>query len=104
MKIIAFPAIGLFMAAQAVAQQADTAKAKTPPTLSTVNVVDTVGRGEYLRQLSRSATKSAALLRDVPQALTPISRELIGDQRMQGMADVVRFIPGVAAAQGEGNR
>jgi catecholate siderophore receptor len=104
MRIIGFPALGLLFATQAVAQQTDTVKAKAPPTLSTVNVVDTVGRGEYLRQLSRTATKSPTLLRDIPQALTPISKELMADQRMQGMADVVRFIPGVAAAQGEGNR
>ena len=30
--------------------------------------------------------------------------ELIGDQSMQSMADVVRYVPGVGIAQGEGNR
>jgi catecholate siderophore receptor len=104
MKNIAFATALLLAATQVIAQQTDTAKAKAPATLSTVNVIDTVGRAEYLRQMSRSATRSPTLLRDIPQALTPISRELIADQRMQGMADVVRFIPGVAAAQGEGNR
>jgi catecholate siderophore receptor len=33
-----------------------------------------------------------------------VSRELIGDQAMQNMADVVRYVPGVMMAQGEGHR
>ncbi len=51
-----------------------------------------------------SATKTDTLLRDVPQAISVVSQELIADQRMQGMADVVRYMPGVGMAQGEGNR
>jgi catecholate siderophore receptor len=103
MRFIAFAVTIAFT--PALAQQADTTRPGQKPTpLATVNVVDTLGRAEYLRQMSRSATKSPTLLRDIPQALTPVSRELITDQAMQGMADVVRFIPGVVAAQGEGNR
>ena len=52
----------------------------------------------------RSATKTATALRDIPQAITVIPKELIADQRMQSMADVVRYMPGVGMAQGEGNR
>lgn len=52
----------------------------------------------------RTATKTAAPLRDVPQAISIVTRELMADQRMTGMADVVRFMPGVTMAQGEGNR
>jgi catecholate siderophore receptor len=51
-----------------------------------------------------SSIKTDTLLRDVPQAITVISREVISQQRMQGMADVVRYVPGVSIAQGEGNR
>lgn len=98
-------AILTISAAPAVAQQADTARSKpVPQPLATVNVVDTLGRAEYLRQLSRSATKSPTLLRDIPQAVTPVSKELMRDLRMQGMAEVVRFTPGVSMAQGEGHR
>jgi catecholate siderophore receptor len=102
MKVIAFAA--LTISSVAFAQQADTTRPRAPQALPTMNVVDSAGRAEYLRQLSRSASKTPKLIRDIPQAITPISRELIADQRMQGMADVVRFIPGVTAAQGEGNR
>jgi len=51
-----------------------------------------------------SATKTDTPLRDVPQAITVISQELIADQQMQSMADVVRYMPGVGMAQGEGHR
>jgi catecholate siderophore receptor len=51
-----------------------------------------------------TATKTATLLRDIPQSITVIPSQLIAEQRMQSMADVVRYMPGVGMAQGEGNR
>ena len=51
-----------------------------------------------------SAMKTATLLRDTPQAVTVVPASMIIDQRMQSMADVVRYMPGVGMAQGEGNR
>jgi catecholate siderophore receptor len=51
-----------------------------------------------------SATRTDTLLRDVPQAVSVVTQELIADQRMQSMADVVRYMPGVGMAQGEGHR
>lgn len=51
-----------------------------------------------------SATKTATVLRDIPQSISIVSATLIADQRMQSMADVVRYMPGVGMAQGEGNR
>lgn len=51
-----------------------------------------------------SATKTDTPLRDIPQAVSVIGRDLIADQAMQSMADVVRYVPGVGMAQGEGNR
>ena len=58
----------------------------------------------YSASVISSATKTATPLRDVPQAVTVISKKQIADQGMQGMADVVRYIPGVTMGQGEGNR
>lgn len=52
----------------------------------------------------RSATKTYSLLRDVPQAITVIKQEQIRDQSMSSIADVVRYVPGVSAHQGENNR
>jgi catecholate siderophore receptor len=51
-----------------------------------------------------SATKTLTPLHDVPQAVSVVSSVLIADQRMSSMADVVRYMPGVGYAQGEGNR
>ena len=51
-----------------------------------------------------SAMKTDTLLPDVPQSVSVVTRDLIADQRMQAIADVVRYVPGVGIAQGEGNR
>src|SRR3546814_16874877 len=54
--------------------------------------------------LFRSATKTDTPLRDVPQSITVVTEQLIRDQAMQGIGDVVRYVPGIGIAQGEGNR
>ena len=59
---------------------------------------------EYAVPVISSATKTPTLLRDVPQAVSVVTSELIADQRMTSMADVARYMPGVGFAQGEGNR
>jgi catecholate siderophore receptor len=66
--------------------------------------VEVVARAPYRADTTMAATKTLAPLRDVPQAVTVIPQQLIADQRMQSMADVVRYVPGVGMGQGEGNR
>ena len=51
-----------------------------------------------------TATKTNTPLRDTPQSITIVTRQLIVDQAMQNMADVVRYIPGITMGQGEGHR
>jgi catecholate siderophore receptor len=51
-----------------------------------------------------SATRTSTPLRDVPQSVTVITPELMRDQQMMSIADVVRYVPGIAAHQGENNR
>lgn len=51
-----------------------------------------------------SGTRTDTPLRDVPQAVSVVTRELIADTTMRSMADVVRYMPGVGMAQGEGHR
>ena len=63
----------------------------------------TRGAGYTVRGL-RSATRTEALLRDVPQSVTIVSHALVADHAMQSMADVVRFLPGVVMGAGEGHR
>jgi catecholate siderophore receptor len=51
-----------------------------------------------------SATKTATPLRDVPQSVTVITKELIKDQLMMSVGDVMRYVPGISVHQGENNR
>jgi catecholate siderophore receptor len=53
---------------------------------------------------TRTATRTATELRDVPQAVTVVSSAQIAEMSMQSIGDVVRYVPGVGIAQGEGNR
>lgn len=64
----------------------------------------TVGIDRSVNRRVSSATKTDTPLRDIPQALSVVTHELIADQRMQNMSDVTRYMPGVGIAQGEGNR
>ena len=58
----------------------------------------------YKAATSTAATKTATPLRDVPQSASVITSKAIKDLSMQNLADVVRYVPGVGMAQGEGNR
>jgi catecholate siderophore receptor len=51
-----------------------------------------------------SATRTNTPLRDLPQAASIVTRQTIAEQGMQSLADLVRYVPGVGMAQGEGNR
>src|SRR4026207_1748212 len=73
------------------------------PPLTTVGGIGEIGRG-YFRPETSTATKTATLLRDIPQAVTVINRALIRDQGMQGMADVARYVPGITMGHGGGDR
>lgn len=71
--------------------------------LDPVTVDARTGR-RYSPGYSRTGTKMPALPRDVPQSLVTISSQLVRDQAMQGLADIVRLVPGATMGQGEGNR
>lgn len=58
----------------------------------------------YNAKRSTTATRTDTELVNVPQAITVITRDFMQDQSMQSIADAVRYVPGVQAAQGEGNR
>jgi catecholate siderophore receptor len=58
----------------------------------------------YAVPVISSATRTDTALRDTPQAITVLPREVIQDQSMQSMADAIRYLPGIGTAQGEGNR
>lgn len=58
----------------------------------------------YRTEQVGSATKTKTLLIDVPQSVSVLTREQIDDQAIRSVADLVRYVPGVSAGQGEGNR
>ena len=72
-------------------------------TLTPLTVVAASSRG-YGASRTTSATRTDTPLRDAPQSVTVVTQGLIADQSMQGMADVVRYVPGVTMGQGEGHR
>ncbi len=58
----------------------------------------------YAASNSVTATKTNTPLIDVPQTVNVITREQLDDQGHHSLADVLRYVPGVTVAQGEGNR
>jgi catecholate siderophore receptor len=58
----------------------------------------------YMATKSFSATRTDTPLRDVPQSITVVTKDLIRDQNMLSITDVVRYVPGAFPSQGEGNR
>lgn len=69
------------------------------------NAVVTVGdESSYKVEAVSSATKTITPLRDVPQAVSIVTKEQIKDQMFLSVADAVRYMPGITAHQGENNR
>ncbi|MFY9558257.1 MAG: TonB-dependent siderophore receptor [Blastocatellia bacterium] len=64
----------------------------------------TVIAADYLALNTSSATKTSRPLRDIPQSITVVTQEQIRDQQLLSIGDVVRYVPGVTAHQGENNR
>ena len=63
--------------------------------------------GEHLHYGVRAtsvATKTNTVIRDIPQALTTLTREQIEDQQLRSVADLLLFVPGASYGSGEGNR
>ncbi len=83
----------------------DTGIATDAPILATVKVAGSRdSRDGYRVGAISSATKTSLPLRDLPQAVTVINRALITDLSMQGLGDVIRYVPGITMGQGEGHR
>lgn len=66
--------------------------------------ITVIESADYRVPAVTSATRTPTPLADVPQAVTVVPSELIRDQLMMSLADVVRYVPGVTAVQGENNR
>jgi catecholate siderophore receptor len=70
-----------------------------------VTPVDVIGQREtYAPRSSTTATKTETPLLDTPQSVSVVTELQIRDQSLQGMSDLLRYVPGVGVSQGEGNR
>ena len=58
----------------------------------------------WLREDWWTATKTDTPLKDVPQAVSVVTKERIDDQGMRSITDVLRAVPGASVASGEGHR
>lgn len=93
------------IATQAIAEE----KMAEPIQLQDVSVVgkaesDTRPVKGYNAKKSRSATRTETTLKDTPQSVSVVTQDVIQDQSIQSISEAVRYIPGVTASQGEGNR
>lgn len=99
-------------AAQAVHPAAGSVHAVTLNTLSVAGsglggglLVDSSGEQiGYIARRLRSSTKTDTPLIDTPQAISIVTQQQIRDQNVQSIGEALRFVPGVAIAQGEGHR
>ena len=88
---------------------ANTSEADNSVELDEVNVVakaisDTKPVKGYNAKRSRSATRTDTLLKDTPQSISVVTQDVMKDQSIQSVAEAIRYVPGVTASQGEGNR
>ncbi len=68
-------------------------------------VVDSSGsQVGYVAKRLRSSTKTDTPLIDTPQAISVVTEAQIRDQNVQSIGEALRYVPGVAIAQGEGHR
>lgn len=58
----------------------------------------------YRATRSATFTKTDTPLKEVPASVSVVPAQLMKDQAMRSLADVIRYVPGALAHQGEGNR
>jgi len=97
------------LASDARASSADAhwiaAAAEQPVQLEKFSVTDRRTEADaYRTEKIVSATKTPTALLDVPQSISVVTAEQIRDQQMLSLGEVVRYVPGITAHQGENNR
>jgi iron complex outermembrane receptor protein len=95
MKYIVIPAI-LFFLTFTTRAQTDTTPIKIKDT-GHLQLVEIVGRlsKKYVSDYSFSATRTAALNKDIPQSISTITKELMADRQAFQLADAVKMASGV---------
>lgn len=68
------------------------------------SVYITAERPEDYTSETAATAKTATPLRDVPQSISVMTREILDDLNTQNIGQALQYVPGVGTAQGEGNR
>ena len=61
-------------------------------------------RSSYGAKSTTTATKTDTPIRDIPQAMTVITKAQIDDQGLRSIGDLLTFVPGASTGTGEANR
>ena len=67
-------------------------------------IVITGERLHYGVRATSAATKTNTDIKDIPQALTTLTKEQIDDQQLHTVGDLLLYVPGASYGPGEGNR
>ena len=67
-------------------------------------IIVTAAMDGYRSPQTRSGTKTDTPILDIPQSIAVMTSQQIADQQIRSITDLVRYVPGVSAGQGEGNR
>ena len=79
--------------------------AQSVPRVDTVQAVRVLAApSRYRAGVTRSLMRTPTSLLETPQAVVVVTRDVIDDQGSTGLRDLVRYVPGVTMAQGEGHR
>ena len=101
-------ASSLMIGSQAIAADAtaiSAAEAEATAEDSEAQQIVVVGhRLGYDAKVATTATRTGTRLQNVPQSVSVITGQQIDDQALRSMSDVLRYVPGALAAQGEGHR
>ncbi len=68
---------------------------------------EVVVTGEHLHygvRATSTATKTNTDVKDIPQALTTVTKKQIDDQQLRSVGDLLLYVPGASYGSGEGNR
>ena len=84
---------------------ADTPAADAETAATDANQIVVTGeRVAYGVKATSTATKTPTDIRNIPQALTIVSKAQIDDQQLRSVGDLLLFVPGASYNSGEGNR
>ena len=100
MKIVLFG----FVSAAALAAPAYAAEVEVDTAPPGEEIVVEGQRPSYGAVEIVSATRTPTPVKDIPQALTVVTKTQIDDQQLRSIADLLTFVPGASPATGESNR